>query len=259
MNDSSRDAICALITVRSTSSRLPGKCFLSFGDSCVLEHVVLRTLHYGLAPIICTTRDGEDDAIEALAIRLGVRCYRGPTNNKLLRWSECCNHFGVEAFHSVDADDPFFCGEEVRRSFALLRKGLDMVAPSLSSSGGGATVGYSLTADIIARACKGLGEDTDTEMMWSYVDRVPGLRKAVLEDPPEHVIRARLTLDYHEDYVLLEAIRLLVGNMATRADIAALLQRNPDLQEINAFRTAEWSAKQKAKSLQIRVTNEQNS
>lgn len=249
MNDSKREAVNALITVRSTSSRLPAKCFLPFGDYCVLEHVILRTLHYGLTPIVCTTRDSEDDAVEALAIRLGVKCYRGPTDNKLLRWSECCNHFGLEAFHSVDADDPFFCGEEVRRSFALLQDGLDMVAPSPSSSGGGATVGYSLTADIVARACKGLGDDTDTEMMWSYVERVPGLRKAVLQDPAEHVIRARLTLDYHEDYVLLEAIRLLVGNMALRAEIAALLLRNPDLQEINAFRTAEWSAKQKAKSL----------
>ena len=241
--------IPAVITVRSQSSRLLNKCFLPFGESSVLEHVIRRALHFGLDPIVCTTREVADDRIQAVASAMGAKCYRGPTDNKLLRWSECCNHFGLEAFHSVDADDPFFCGEEVRRSFALLQDGLDMVAPSPSSSGGGATVGYSLTADIVARACKGLGDDTDTEMMWSYVERVPGLRKAVLQDPAEHVIRARLTLDYHEDYVLLEAIRLLVGNMALRAEIAALLLRNPDLQEINAFRTAEWSAKQKAKSL----------
>lgn len=249
MNDSTRELINAVITVRSTSSRLPGKCFLPFGEGCVLEHVIKRTLHYGLRPIVCTTRDDQDDAVEALADRLGVKCFRGPTDNKLLRWSECCKHFGLEAFHSVDADDPFFCGDEVRRSFALLQQGLDMVAPSPSSSGGGATVGYSLTADIVARASEGLGEDTDTEMMWSYVERIPGLRKAVLGDPATDVIRARLTLDYHEDYVLLEAIRLLVGNLATRAEVAALLERNPDLQRVNAFRAAEWSANQKAKSL----------
>jgi len=249
MSDITKDRVDAIITVRSTSSRLPGKCFLPFGEGCVLEHVIRRTLHYGLTPIVCTTRDVQDDAVDALAERLGVKCFRGATNNKLLRWSKCCEHFGLEAFHTVDADDPFFCGDEVRRSFALLQSGLDMVAPSPSSSGGGATVGYSLTADIVARACEGLSEDTDTEMMWSYVERVPGLRKAVLDDPATHLIRARMTLDFQEDYVLLEAIRLLVGNLATRAEIAALLQRNPDIQRINAFRTTEWSENQRAKSL----------
>lgn len=249
MNASSNEKIDALITVRSTSSRLPGKCFLPFGEASVLEHVIRRSLHYGLAPIVCTTRDAEDDAIAALAKRLEVRCFRGPTANKLLRWSECCRHFALTAFHSVDADDPFFCGEEVRRSYARLQSGLDMVAPTPSSSAGGATVGYSLTADVVARASEGLAEDTDTEMMWSYVERLPGLRKAVLEDPPEHVIKARMTLDYHEDYVLLEAVRLLAGNLATRAQIGRLLAANPDIARINAFRTEEWSANQKAKSL----------
>jgi len=241
--------IPSLVTVRSTSSRLPEKCFLPFGEVPVLEHVVLRAKHYGLSPIIWTTRDPEYDRIVELAERACVPYYRGPTDNKLLRWSECCEHFGLDAFHSVDADDPFFCGDEVKRSFALLRSGYNMVAPAPSSSAGGATVGYSLTTDVIARACEGLDENADTEMMWSYVERVPGLRETVLSDPQQHVVRARMTLDYWEDYVMLEAVRLIVGNMASRADVAELLERNPDLEKINAFRTAEWSEKQQSKSL----------
>ena len=58
-----------------------------------------------------------------------------------------------------------------------------------------------------------------------------------------------MTLDYHEDYVLLEAVRLLAGNLASRAEIARLLARNPDLGRINAFRSAEWAANQKSRSL----------
>ena len=241
--------IPALITVRSASSRLPFKCFLDFGDVSVLEHVILRAKHYQLSPIVCTTREPEDDQIVELAERVGVPFFRGPTDNKLLRWSECCEHFGLDAFHSVDADDPFFCGDEVKRSFALLRTGYDIVAPTPSSSAGGATVGYSLTAEVIARACNGLDESTDTEMMWSYVERVSGLKKTVLSDPENHLVRARMTLDYWEDYVMLEAVRLIAGNLASRAEIAKLLESNPDLEKINAFRTAEWSEKQQSKSL----------
>jgi spore coat polysaccharide biosynthesis protein SpsF len=242
--------IPSFITVRSTSSRLPGKCFLPFGEGGVLDHIVTRAIHFGLRPIICTTKDPEDDEIVALAERHGIEFFRGPTINKLLRWSQCCTHFGLEAFHSVDADDPFFCGDEVKRSFAMLETGYDMIAPTPSSSGGGATVGYSLKASVIKQACKGLEENADTEMMWSYVDKVANLRKATLPDPPDSVVSARLTLDYHEDYILLEAVRLLLGNLATRAEVCQLLEANPDLERINAFRTGEWSANQKSKSLQ---------
>jgi len=242
-------SITALITVRSTSSRLPGKCFLPFGQGSVLEHVINRAHHYGLDPVICTTQDGEDDRIAGLASRLGIRCFRGSRINKLQRWNDCCHEFGIEAFHSVDADDPFFCGDEVRRSFALLESGYDMIAPAPSSSSGGATVGYSLRAEIVEKACIGLHYETDTEMMWSYIERVPGIRKIILGEPLTAIIHARMTLDYPEDYVLLEAVRLIVGNLASREQIADVLERNPDLTEINAFRSSEWSENQRKKSL----------
>ena len=243
------DPVNALITVRSTSSRLPKKCFLSFGEGNVLEHVIRRCLHFGLRPIVCTTRDTVDNDIEQLASQLDVECYRGPTDNKLLRWKECCEFFGLDSFHSVDADDPFFCGEEVKRSISLLHTGFDMVAPPLSSSAGGATVGYSLTAEVVVRACEGIEENADTEMMWSYVERVPNIRKTILSEPQNHVIRARMTLDYWEDYIMLEALRLIVGNHASRAEVSMLLEANPDLQRVNAFRTSEWSNNQQSKLL----------
>jgi len=155
----------------------------------------------------------------------------------------------VTAFHSVDADDLFFCGDEVRRSFALLEEGYDMVAPSPSSSNGGATVGYSLKYDIVDKACQNLNPNTDTEMIWSYINRIPGLRKTILPDPESAIINQRLTLDYPEDYILLEAIRLMVGNLATREDIYKVLNDNPGLAEINAFRSSEWLNNQLSKSI----------
>jgi spore coat polysaccharide biosynthesis protein SpsF (cytidylyltransferase family) len=241
--------IPAFITVRSTSSRLPQKCFLPFGEVCVLEHIINRTRHYGLEPIICTTTESEDDQIVGLSSRLDVKFFRGSVINKLQRWLDCCRAYRIDAFHSVDADDPFFCGEEMHRSFELLNSGYDMVAPSLSSSGGGATVGYSLKTEILEKTCESLDEDTDTEMMWSYVERVSELKKITLSEPQKAVIRHRMTLDYPEDYVLLEAVRLIVGNLATREQVSEALQNNPDLANINAFRSAEWSENQKLKSI----------
>ena len=216
-----------------------------------MDHIISRCFQYDLSPIVCTTNETSDDEIVTLAKKWNVPFFRGPTINKLLRWHLCCKFFNLDAFHSVDADDPFFCGDEVKRSLALLREGYDMVAPTQSSSAGGATVGYSLTSEIIALASEGLNENVDTEMMWSYVERVPGINKKVLGEPADHVIRARMTLDYWEDYIMLEAIRLIVGNRASRADISRLFSTNPSLEKINAFRSAEWSQKQKSKSLEL--------
>ena len=242
--------ITSLITVRSSSTRLPGKCFLPFGKGSVLEHIIRRVKHYDLDPIVCTTTSESDDAIVDLAKKCNVKFYRGPIANKLLRWSQCCEHFSLDSFHSVDADDPFFCGDEVKRSHELLQTGFDMVAPSPSSSGGGATVGYSLTADIVKQASLGMSDDLDTEMMWSYIEKVSDIKKTILTDPHENIIRDRMTLDYHEDYIVLEAIRLLIGNMGTREDLYSLLKNNPDLPRINTFRSEEWSKNQKKKELQ---------
>ena len=240
--------IPAFITVRSSSTRLPEKCFLPFGTGSVLEHVIRRVKHYDLDPIVCTTSEVTDDTIIELA-KCNVKFFRGPVENKLLRWSQCCEHFDLKSFHSVDADDPFFCGDEVKRSYDLLQTGFDMVTPSPSSSGGGATVGYSLTANIVKRASLATSHDQDTEMIWSYIEKVPGLSKIILDDPKDNIISTRMTLDYHEDYVLLEAIRLIVGNLATREEVCKVIENNPDLVYVNSFRSEEWSTNQKNKSL----------
>ena len=241
--------IPGLVTVRTSSSRLPQKCLLPFGEDCnVLQHILRRARAFGIEPIVCTSVDPGDDVIEALARAEGARCFRGSLVNKLKRWSDCAQAFGLECFHTVDADDPFFDGAEMRRSLALLREGgWDMVAPTESSSAGGASVGYSLTAAVVARAVAGLDAETDTEMMWYHVAKVPGLKKTVLPEIDPAPVKARLTLDYAEDYWLLDSIRRMVGTLAPRPAVDELLRRNPDLYKINWFRNEEWAAGQAAK------------
>ncbi len=244
-------SIPGFITVRSGSSRLPGKCFLPFGENCnVLEHIVRRAKHYDIDPIVCTSTDPEDDEIEALALREDVPVFRGSLINKLQRWADCAVHFGLDAFHTVDADDPFFDGKEMKRSFEFLRSGnYDVVSPTENSSAGAATVGYTLTTDIVVKACIGISAATDTEMMWYYLDKVQGIRKVVLPPGNETELQVRLTLDYQEDYWLMETVRRITGNLASREEIDQLFIRNPDLYLVNWFRNQQWKSAQEAKKI----------
>ena len=246
----SEQTVPGFVTVRTSSTRLPAKCLLPFGNGNVLEHVIRRARAFGVEPIVCTSIDDSDNVIEHIARTEGARCFRGSLSNKLKRWSDCAAHFDLEVFHTVDADDPFFDGEEIRTSMSLLSKvRVDMVCPSLVSSGGGGSVGYSLTSDIVKRAVSGLHDDADTEMMWYYLEKIPRLRSVVLPNNPLTPSSLRLTLDFEEDYWLLESIRRMVGNLAPRREIDQLFASNPDLHKVNWFRNVEWKSAQLARKI----------
>lgn len=246
----SRDPVIGFITVRTSSARLPEKCLLTFGDSTVLSHIIRRSIAFGIDPIVCTSTDPSDDVIERIATEEGIKCFRGSLQNKLKRWSDCAEYFGLNAFHTVDADDPFFDGDEIRRSMRLLAEGgYDMVCPTESSSAGGASVGYSLTAKIVKRASDAIPVNTDTEMMWYFIEKMPNLQMQVLPEDHPLSFRVRLTLDYEEDYWLLESVRRIVGNLAPRHAVNQLFLSNPDFHKINWFRNEAWKAGQLSKKI----------
>ncbi len=243
--------IYGFITVRLGSSRLPQKCLLKFGEGNVLEHVIRRARFFGFKPVVCTTTLKEDNVIENIAKKEGVLVYRGSVKDKLLRWLGACEEFGIESFHTIDADDPFFDGELGEKSLQLLQKGFDIVYPSSNIYIGG--VGYSITKDIIRRTCA-IKKSDDTEMMWYYIEKVPGVRKTELPVPEAKTAAIRLTLDYEEDYWMLLTVLRILGPQATRREVEDLFIRNPDLHKINWFRNEEWKRKQEEKGKDIRVS-----
>lgn len=241
--------ISSFITVRTSSSRLPQKCLLPFGNRNVIEHIIDRTKYYQLDPIICTSNDPSDDILEEIARKEEVKVFRGSMVNKLKRWVDCCNCFSIKEFHTVDADDPFFDGELIKNSMRLLAEGYDVVYPTESSSAGAASVGYSLTSEIVRKAVKLTDADTDTEMMWYYLDKIPGIKKTTLPESIKNNYKVRLTLDYEEDYWLLQSVRRIIGNNCSRNEVDNLFKSNPDLYKVNWFRNEEWKDVQQSKEI----------
>jgi spore coat polysaccharide biosynthesis protein SpsF len=234
-----------LVTVRTSSSRLPNKCLLPFGNESVISHVVKRALSSNIEPIICTSSDVSDDVLEEIAQSLNVKCFRGALINKLKRWADCASKFHLDAFHTIDADDPFFDGDEVIDSMNKLSDGnFDLICPSISSSSGGASVGYSIRRDLVDKALNDVDENTDTEMMWYFLEKVPELKTFTLNDKYPGFPEARLTLDYEEDYWFLASLVKILGNAVTRADLNKFLLRNPDFYKINYFRNKAWKKAQ---------------
>ena len=238
--------VFGLITVRSESSRLPGKCFLPLGNKSVIETVIDRCKVSEIIPIICTTTSSADDPLEELSRNLNVQVYRGPTKNKMLRWLQCAELFNLEDFHTIDADDPFFDEDLVKKSMKLRRSlKYDFIKPSIYSSNGGASVGYSIKTSYLRSIIKNTDENSDTEMIDNFIENHHNYSSARIEENATLNYQIRLTLDYEEDYWLISSIVRILGPNPERKKIIELFKVNPDLHGINFFRNIDWSNRQK--------------
>jgi spore coat polysaccharide biosynthesis protein SpsF len=235
------------VTVRVASSRLKNKCLLPFGDGNVLEHVIRRAKFFDFEPVVCTTTHKEDDVIAKIATHENCLCFRGSSKDKLKRWLDACDEFNISAFHTIDADDPFFDGELCKKSFQLLlEKNFDVIYPSKNTFIG--SVGFSIKTDIIRKACE-IKTSDDTEMMWYYLEKIPGLKQMELPIARVKAKDFRLTLDYDEDYWMLCTVLRILGANTTREEMENLFIKNPDLYKINWFRNESWKQAQLAKKI----------
>ena len=239
-----------LITVRTLSSRLPGKCFLSFGKYSVLEYIILRSKYYKINPIICTTNHKSDNKIIDIANKLKIQYFRGSINNKIKRWRDCANHFDLNFFHTIDADDLFFCGEEIHASIKYLKNNqkFDIIYPSKLSSSGSAILGYSFTNRAINELAKQIPQNRDTEMINPYIEKNKKLKYKIFRDPINYKYKARMTLDYIEDYIFLDTLRSKLTMFPNRKNIFDLLKKQPELKKINYKKNVVWKKNQLLKT-----------
>lgn len=235
------EKIPACILVRTSSSRLPKKCFLPFGTGCVIEHVMNRANHFNFEPIICTTDDSSDNELFDLVKNRGCKAFRGSTNDKIKRLRDAADFYRIDKFITIDADDPFFDPEIDNKSFQLLKQGYDFVLPPQNYYCG--SVGYSVRKYVLDRAINEY-DTSDSEMMWKIIEKLEGIKLKEIEVENTNISDIRLTLDYEEDYHLLLAVLRILGPLAESHQIKELFNRNPDLHKINWFRQTQWKENQ---------------
>jgi spore coat polysaccharide biosynthesis protein SpsF len=98
----------AVIAARMGSSRLPGKCLMPVLGKPMLERMLerVRASHHLGDVVVATTELPEDDAIAALAARLGVGCFRGSVHDVLGRISAAATSTGADQIVEVLGDNP---------------------------------------------------------------------------------------------------------------------------------------------------------
>ncbi len=236
--------IGCLLSVREKATRLPGKVLLDVAGKPLTARLLERlSMAKNIDRVILSTSTHPDDEVLVrLAEMEGFESYRGSEDDKLERYFQTAEHYGLDAVIIVDGDDPF-CFPE----------GIDMVASALREeradcvylSGlplGAASTG--LTTDALNRVLK-MKDECDTEVWGGYFigsGRFSS-HEIRIDDPLLFHPEIRMTLDYQEDYDLVLGVVKAFGNrtdFSSRDLMDLLVNRNPELVAINVAAQARY-------------------
>lgn len=252
------------LTVRTNSSRLPGKTLLKFRGKRSIEHVIDRVKKVkGVDEIImCTTDNPSDDVLERIAKKNKIKVFRGSLKDKVSRWLGAADKFNLDYFVTVDAADDVFCDPElINLAIKQMRqKPVDYLKiPDDLVCGGSAPV-------ISVAALRRVVAIKDTNNVENYAPYFLNtglfkIREIGVKDKIFHNKNVRLTLDYKEDYEFFKRIfdeLKIDSNTIPLRRILMLLNKKPELNQINFHRHQDYLNNQKRVTTLVLQKNYKN-
>jgi spore coat polysaccharide biosynthesis protein SpsF len=243
------------ITVRMKSTRLPKKALLEIKSKPTIGHLIerMKMAKKPAAVFVCTSTHPDDAVLCEVAGKYGAKCFRGSPEDKLQRYLDAADKYGIEFAIIVDGDDILCSWEyadniieryEKTNADVIFCRGLPLgMAPS----------GLKISA--IRKVCS-LKSESDTEVWGGYFTK-PGLFKIeYLDAEPDEASDARLTLDYQEDLDFFRAVfKGLPGKkIFYLKEVIKFLKNNPDIRKINKVAQEKYEEHIK-KSAPVRFKN----
>jgi spore coat polysaccharide biosynthesis protein SpsF len=245
---SEKPNIGALIPVRMTSERLPGKALKLINGRPVIHHLLDRAVacRYLVVEkvVVCTTEAAEDDPLVEAVEAYGAAVFRGDRDDIIKRFHDAMVQFEFDAVVQIDGDDPLTEPQYMDLTMDLL-----LSDPSL-----GIVCSEGLPLGV---NCKSFSRAAMTSVIENYkqgqndtgfiyfftktdIVRMATVRPVSLD----HILdNARLTLDYEVDFeVFCKIFNSLqaAGGLAHLSDVVAYLKANPDIMAINGNLNEEY-------------------
>ncbi|MEO8192532.1 MAG: glycosyltransferase family protein [Gemmatimonadales bacterium] len=230
----------AIIQARMGSERLPGKVLLDIAGQSMLERVVRRVQRSQSIDqvVVATSINPADDRIAASAELLGVLATRGSEDDVLGRFADAAELLRADVCVRVSADSPFIdpevCSLVVSR-FKSANPPVDYTSNKLQPSFPLGLDVEAFSREALERAAREAREPFERSHVTVYMYQNPG-RFTLLSVMSDRDLHAwRWTVDTPEDLEFARAIfeRLGGGNDFSWRDVVALIEREPELAEIN--------------------------
>ncbi len=234
--------IVAVIQARMGSTRLPGKVLKPIAGKPLLWHIVHRLKACRLLEdiAVATTVNPADEAIVEWCNAEGVTVIRGPEDDVLARYARAAEKLDADIIVRVSSDAPFIDAGFVDHLVAtLIEQDGDYVLLEE-----GAECAHEGVDPFSRRALDRLMMDAAhdpaaKEHVTGYFKLHPDFVKIVraASYPPLAKKGGRLTIDTPDDLAFIEAVHARIearAGEASLADLLLLLEREPDLNRINA-------------------------
>ncbi|WP_165440541.1 cytidylyltransferase domain-containing protein [Rubripirellula amarantea] len=232
--------IVAIVQARVGSSRLPGKTLMQLGDRSVLARVLLRLSQCKKVDqiVVATTTNGEDDRIMNEAVACGFQCFRGSESDVLSRYYGAAKM--AEATHviRVTSDCPFIDPVLIDRMvdhYLEQARNVDYLSNAFER-----TFPHGLDTEIFSASALAIAHAhgasaAEREHVTPYIYLNPDQFEVSNFSNSENLSHHRWTLDEADDWAFFEAV---VGHLpdplVTTDQVLALLEREPQISEINA-------------------------
>jgi len=232
-----REKTAIFLSIREKATRLPKKVLLPIKGKAVTEHLIERLKAAKCADqlIMTTSVHPDDQVLAGIAERCQISCFRGSEDDKLDRYLNAAQAYGVDFIVIVDGDDLLCDPVYIDR---VIQKHRETMADFVYCQGlplGAASSGF--TRKALERVCQ-VKRENDTEVWGGYFTQtglfhVEGVEAegALLRRPD-----IRMTLDYEEDYQFFQKIfdaLYVPGRVFTLEEVMSLLARKPEITQIN--------------------------
>jgi spore coat polysaccharide biosynthesis protein SpsF len=236
-----------VIQARMGSSRLPGKVLADVVGAPALARQIERVRRIpGLGPlVVATTVLPKDDPVADLVRTLpGVGLYRGSEQDVLGRYGAAAAAFELDAVMRLTADCPLIDPDVAG---LVIERFLQTPDCDYASNCRPRTFPHGFDCEVISRraldaACAEAEDLFQREHVTPFVFAHPERFRCVnVEAEDDRHAGLRLTMDYPEDLVLVQAVygALYRNNPAfSAADILALFEARPDIAAINEMHCA---------------------
>lgn len=227
------------ITVRTGSTRLPGKALKEVMGRPIISYLITRIKEINQSVgkiIICTTTLCEDNVLDDIAKDHGVFCFHGDKDNIIKRHLQCANEYDIDFIVNIDGDDILCDPEYVKLIIKLANESNDYeVIRTCDLPFGTNSMGYKkIVLEMISQKIEIANIDTGWGLLIN--DTSIFAIKDIYADESEKS-DCRLTLDYEEDFILFKNIieKLFIGNeYVTQKSVIDYLNNNPNIKNINS-------------------------
>jgi len=228
--------IGVLITARLKSSRLPFKLLNDLNGKMVIERVIdrAREIQNISEVVLCTSTNSQDRPLVDIAKKHGIYYFNGSEDDVLYRLLTAAQFYEMDYFINITADNPLFSVHYANLvADSLRREERDFIKITGLPLG---TACYGLKTKAVELVCR-FKELADTEI-WGYLINRPEIFNVKEIEATAELYRPglRLTLDYQEDYNLINKLyhNISFDHVLHLHNVMNYLENNSDLIKINA-------------------------